>query len=263
MKDYCNERWRETLAHNGLVDFQAIWQFEADWFEPPNRRRGGWSGVSRCELTHPDGTPRVIFLKRQENHGTPTFWHPFRGEPTYAREFRRIMNYRQAAIPALEPVYFAMRRVGGDDRAILITEELSGYSSLEKQVCRWWQDGAPPRAERLRVLLAVAALMRDMHARGLQHSCFYPKHIFTRREADGNISVRVIDLEKSRWRPFKILCALRDLYALHCLSPYWSRSDRLRFLKAYLQVSRLTPYGKWLWRKVAQRAARKRRRIDE
>ena len=198
MKDFINDRWRPILVHNGLSDFGALWQLKADWFEAPNHRRGGWSGVSRCELALPGGGTRAIFLKRQENHKARLWTHPLRGAPTFLREFRHIQHYRACGIPTLEPVYFAMHKVGKDERAILVTEELTGFVSMEDRVLRWLKDGAPARPMRLRMLQAVAALLRDMHAHGIQHNCYFPKHVFTRINDDGSVDARVIDLEKSR-----------------------------------------------------------------
>lgn len=259
MQDYVNERWRAILAHNGLSGFDDLWKLEARWFEEPNRRRGGWSGVSRCELALPDGGTRAIFLKRQENHPTFSWRHPIIGMPTFEREFDRIVHYRACGIPTLEPVYFGTRQDGQDQRAILATEELTGFVSMEDRVQRWLRNGAPPRAVRLRLLGAVAALLRKMHDHGIQHNCFFPKHVFTRINEDGSVDARVIDLEKSRWRPARTICALRDLYSLVRPSLCWSRSDRLWFLKAYLRIEHLTPYAKWLWRHIEARSLRKNR----
>ena len=259
MKDFITEPWRSILAYNGLSDFESIWMLEAKWFEEPNHRRGGWSGVSRCELNLPNGGSAAIFLKRQENHGTPSWQHPVQGVPTFLREFNRIMNYRSKGIPTLEPVYFGTRRVGKDQRAILITEELSGFVSLEDRVQFWLKEGAPPRRERRCILGAVAMLLHDMHAHGIRHSCFFPKHVFTRLNADNSVEARVIDLEKSRWRPLKTLCAMRDLYSLSRFSSCWSRSDRVWFFKEYLKISHLTRYAKWLWRNIETRSLKKNR----
>lgn len=241
------------------MDFDALWQREAAWFEPPNQRRGGWSGVARCELELPDGTKRAIFLKRQENHGTFSWRHPVKGIPTFLREFRKIMHYRACGIPSLDPVYFAMRKIAGGHRAILATEELSGFMSMEDRAQRWLISGAPQKKVRRRYLQAVADLLNKMHAHGIQHNCFFPKHVFTRLNPDGTVDARVIDLEKSRWRPVKTLSARRDLYSLVRQSLHWSRTDRLWFFKAYLGISRLTPYAKWLWRDIEVRSHRKNR----
>lgn len=259
MKVFINERWRSILAYNGLSDFDALWELEADWFEEPNFRRGGWSGVSRCELNLPDGGTSAIFLKRQENHRARLWSHPVKGAPTFLREFRHIMHYRKCGIPTLDPVYFAMRKVGKDHRAILVTEELTGFVSMEDRVQQWLKDGAPSRGVRLTMLGAIAKLLRGMHAHGIQHNCFFPKHVFTRVNTDGTVDVRVIDLEKSRWRPSKTVCAIRDLYTLNYHSLCWSRTDRLWFFRSYLELGRLTSFAKWLWRTVTARSVRKGR----
>lgn len=259
MKDFISDHWRQILAYNGLSDFDALWHHQADWFEEPNKRRGGWSGVSRCELALPGGGTKAIFLKRQENHGTFSFRHPMSGTPTFLREFRRIQHYQHCGIPTLEVVYFAMRRTRKNHRAILATEELTGFTSMEDRVQHWLQEGAPERTIRLRYLRSVAELLRKMHDRGIQHNCFFPKHVFARFGQDGKVETRVIDLEKSRWRPHGSICARRDLYSLNHHSLCWSRSDRLWFFKAYLKIDHLTPFAKWLWRHIAARSKRKKR----
>lgn len=259
MEDYINNAWRDVLRHNGVGDFDALWNVDVGWFEPPNQRRGGWSGVSRLELSLPDGTTCALFLKRQENHGTFSWRHPIKGIPTFLREFRKIMHYRACGIPSLEPVYFAVRRIPGGHRAILATEELSGFVSMEDLARHWIANGAPPKPVRRRYLEATARLLGMMHGRGIQHNCFFPKHVFVREEANGTVEARVIDLEKSRWRPSKTLSARRDLYSLVRQSLCWSRTDRLWFFKEYLQIARLTPYAKWLWRDIESRSYKKDR----
>jgi hypothetical protein len=258
MADFANDAWRAVLARNGLDGFDALWNLEAPWFEPPNQRRGGWSGVARCELEDADGERRAVFLKRQENHKTFSWLHPFKGIPTFLREFRLILRYRAGGVPTLDPVYFAMRPTDAGHRAILMTVALDGFVPLDAYVAGW-QASRPAPAERRRVLAAVADLTRRIHACRIQHNCYYPKHVFVRVGPDGAVEARVIDLEKSRWRPLALICALRDLDTLNRHAPEWRRGERLFFLKAYLRQERLTSYGKWLWRKLAARAASKRR----
>ncbi|NJD35701.1 MAG: hypothetical protein FIA96_12870 [Betaproteobacteria bacterium] len=196
-------------------------------------------------------------MKRQENHKTFSWRQPIKGIPTFLREFRLIMLYKASGIPALEPVYFAMRTIDGGHRAILMTEELSGFASMESHVQAWLQNGFPPRGDRRKYLEAVAELSGRIHESKIQHNCYYPKHIFARMNPDGRVEARVIDLEKSRRRPLSLLCTLRDIDTLNRHAPEWSRSDRLLFLKSYLRIDRLTPYAKWLWRRLAARALAK------
>jgi len=263
MNDFIDEHWRPILAHNGLLSFDALWTLDAEWYEEPNQRRGGWSGVSRCELALPGGGTTAIFLKRQENHGTFSWRHPQQGIPTFLREFRKILHYLAKGIPTLDPVYFAMRQASTGHRAILATAELSGFLSMDTRVQQWLNNGVPPRKERLAHLQAVANLLRTMHMHGIQHNCFFPKHVFTRLRPDGSIEARVIDLEKSRWRPFFLICALRDMATLNRHAPGWSRTDRLWFFKHYLGIVRLTPFSKWLWRRIEKRVRRKSHALSD
>ncbi len=256
MRDFIAADWKSTLEAGGLADFEALWKLETDWFEPPNQRRGGWSGVARFALRRPDGSRISFFLKRQQDHLHRDLLHPV-GEPTFAREWRNIQAYRQAGIPTLEPVYYAERRQEGHRRAILISLELTGYRSLQEILADWRLYGSPPWPERRALLQAVADLVRAMHARHLQHNSLYPKHVFLK--ADGpHWLARVIDLEKSKRRWRRQDCQVRDLSTLTRYAEGFSRSDRLRFYLFYRSEPGLTPKGKRLLRLVLRDVEKKR-----
>jgi len=38
-------KWQAMLRAAGLLNIESVVEREFDWFEAPNRRRGGWSGV--------------------------------------------------------------------------------------------------------------------------------------------------------------------------------------------------------------------------
>ena len=71
------------IKHKNKYDFDTIWQLDTDWFEPPNHRRGGWSGVVKYVLETTHGAIDV-FIKRQENHVSKTLLHPFKGQMSRA-----------------------------------------------------------------------------------------------------------------------------------------------------------------------------------
>ncbi|MGB9499106.1 MAG: hypothetical protein ACKVE4_05020 [Dissulfuribacterales bacterium] len=50
-----SQKWETILDDAGLLDIEAVMRREFDWFETPNQRRGGWSGVSRIVL-NPDAS---------------------------------------------------------------------------------------------------------------------------------------------------------------------------------------------------------------
>jgi len=256
MNDFLSEDWRAVFEYNDMKSFQDFWEYEAEWFEEPNVRRGGWSGVMRVVLESPDDTERVIFLKRQENHVTKTIWYPFRGKMTFEIEMKAIQQLRACNIPTLKPLYFAQRTIDGDRRSILITAELKDYISLEDLTHEWDDKGWPSVAERKRIIISVANVLREMHKHKLQHNCFYAKHVLL-KFVDNDIDVRIIDLEKVKRRCLRTTATIRDLYTLSRHLGSWSATDRLRFLLVYMQIPRLNPVARKVWKKIARRTVRK------
>ena len=113
MDTYVAPEWRTVLMQNRLTDFDAWWSWPEEWFETPNRRRGGWSGVSRCTLCLPEGDAVNLFLKRQENHTCRSLRHPLRGVPTLERELANIRRCRRAGELAARPVFYASQVFSG------------------------------------------------------------------------------------------------------------------------------------------------------
>jgi len=254
MKDYCPENWQEILRYNYLDSFDAIWQLQADWFEPPNQRRGGWSGVVRIELKLPDGGVEAVFVKRQENHTRRTVRHPLWGEPTITSEIRNILALQEAGVPTLEPAYYGQRKVDGKRRAVLATCELQGFRSLSQVIQAWDESGWGDSVKERRELIKISAkTVRRMHSNRLVHNALHPKHLFVRFSETGQPDVRLIDLEKMRRTITPTRAARRDLDSLNRRSMLWSRTDRLRFLKAYLETGDLSREGRSFWRYLAQK----------
>jgi len=256
MRDYIADDWRDVLQANNLNGFSDWWALEADWFEEPNIRRGGWSGVSRISLTGPGGGERLLFLKRQEDHVLRTFMHPLRGIPTFAREMKNIQALQAANVPALTPVYFAQRTVDGKQRAILVTEALEGFVPLG-DVDR----NALSLQSRNQLLANVASVVRQLHDHKLVHNCLYPKHLFVRGGEKG-FEVHLIDLEKARSSWSRDRAMFRDLDTLNRHGVDWTRSARLRFLKAYLGEN---DAGQWrrIWQRLASRQQERQSRAKK
>ncbi len=251
MDDYINPQGRGLLERNGLASFDALWGLEAEWLEPPNRCRGGWSGVARIELDGGSGTTEVLFLKRQEGHTRRSLRHPL-GEPTFAAEMGAILALEAAGIPSMDAIFYGQRRVGGRQRAILLTRELRGFLPLDVQMQRWQQAGwADSLRQRRELIKAVADTLYLLHQSRLVHNALYPKHIFVSVPERGAPKVCLIDLEKMR----RTLCvehaARRDLDSLNRRAEIWSWADRMRFLQRYSRQSPLGSAGRRLWRRLA------------
>ena len=257
MNEFVAGAWEEVLFAAGLGGFEALWDLEADWFEPPNRDRGGWSGVMRIELPVPGEGSAGMFVKRQENHLVRTPRHPL-GEPSCAVEMRNLQVLQRVGVPSLEPVYFGQRKEAGKRRAILMTRELGGFRSLDEWAAEWQAAGwGRSVGLRRRIIVECATMLSRLHRAGLVHNALYPKHIFVHLDGNGQIDMRLIDLEKMRRRRGLARRTMRDLDSLNRRSPLWSRTDRLRFLKAYLGVVRLDAAGRTTWWRLARANQRK------
>ena len=258
MKHYISPGWKSLFLEAGL-DFDSLWGMDLPALDEPNTGRGrnGWSAVSRFTLKQPGGGKAELIIKRQQNHFSRTPGHPFRGVPTFQKEMVNILRYREAGVPALEPVYFARRRAGGGIRAILVTRYLEGYTALDDLTRRWQERGRPDRAVLNRIIRALAVPVRKIHEAGFQHNCLYPRHLLLRMEGD-DVRVKVIDLEKNKRRPFGDERRVRDLESLHRRTAGWSRTDRLRFFLAYAGVDRLDQRSRRLCRRILKRNRKKR-----
>jgi len=252
------------LCAHGLADFEALWRVPADAVDVPNTGRGGVSWVCRLEL---DGMS--YYLKRQCGHLTRSVRAPW-GEPTFAREWRNIQRYRRLGIDTLEVAFFGVqgggyvaRRNTTQPRAILLTRALTGFDDLASFLACWQ---SLPDATRQHIVRACAAFARRLHAAGLKHGCFYPKHIFLRETSDG-WQVRVIDLEKTRalwpWRRDRIA----DIEPLIRRASAWNDADVQVFLTTYLGGNHLggnhlggnSDLDYWRARLAARRRARQQR----
>lgn len=245
---------REVLRRNCLDSFEALWDLKLS--DAPSTARGaGWSSVHRLELEDANGRRQAFYLKRQENHLTRSVSHPL-GECTFRREFRSIQAYAHQGIPALEVALFAESSRSGCRRAILLTRALDAYEPMDSWFKRWHQLAARDRGDLIR---ASAALIRALHAAGKVHNRLYPKHIFLKLDGDG-AGARLIDLERTRSAYWGERDRVRELTSLLLRSERTSRTQRLRFLLAYLGLPRLNAEARRFFRRVDARYQSRRAR---
>lgn len=194
-------------AHNGKAercmaerDFDYWWYVPGDWVEPPNERRNGWSGMLRVK-----GESGTLYVKRQRNHLCRTLAHPF-GWPTASREWHYLNRLRELGLRAPVPVFHGARRGAKGLEAVVVTEELSGYTDLSQQT-----ELSPERYAAL--ASRIGACLGVLHRARLQHSCLYDKHVMVRWDGDSP-DVALIDLEKMRPRLRARAAAKHDLEQL-------------------------------------------------
>ncbi|THF63567.1 InaA protein [Pseudothauera nasutitermitis] len=196
----CEEADLSHSIHT-ISDFEYWWSLPGDWVEPPNERRGGWSGVVRAEVNG-----RILYIKRQLNHLYRNLRHPF-GHPTVSREWHYLCALESLGIPAPRPVFHQARRTRGGVEAVLATEALDGYRAMS-------EFGSLPTEQRVLLARKLGTLLGRLHRARLQHSCLYDKHVMIRPNGEGELDVALLDLEKMRPRLTRNRAARHDLSQL-------------------------------------------------
>lgn len=185
-----------SLATAGPIsDFERWWDSEGQWVEPPNQRRDGESGVQLLQQGD-----KLLYCKRQHGHLYRTLRHPL-GKPTVLREIQAYQALSTLGINTPRMVYGSARKLKGQWQALLVTEALQGFVSLEQ-----WYNTADCHPFSQSILRQLALTLARLHRARWQHGCCYPKHIFVRLQPDaGGIpqaDIALLDLEKCRrrWR---------------------------------------------------------------
>ncbi len=188
-------------------DFDHWWTRQGEWVEEANQRRGGSSGVQILPALV-EGGP-LLYSKRQTGHLYRSLRHP-RGRPTILRELDAYQALAGLGIRVPVLVFAGARHQQGEWQALLVTEALTGFVSLDQ-----WYATHPDALLRSRVIAQTASMLASLHRARWQHGCCYPKHIFVRTGTDTRneevVEVALLDLEKCRrrWRPAS--AAARDM----------------------------------------------------
>lgn len=252
MTTFIAEQHLELLEKHKLAGFEQLWRYEGTWFEPPNRERGGWSGVNFIELIDAKNNQSGFYLKRQQSFTRRTLCHPVAGEPTFVREFEVMQHLKQHDVATPVAVFFANKNA----QAILLTEALEGYVSLEHWLIS--NSGLNDVLRTRNLIRELAREVNNLHQAHVQHRSLYPKHLFVKEE-NKTFTVALIDFEKSRITTFISYFRLADLITLNYRTHDLSRSQRLYFFKEYFKIDRLTPWHKFLCRYIYKKSLQKSR----
>jgi len=261
-----NDAFIPILQDNGLVDFASVFRYDAgERLDKANI--GAWRERHRVELAGFDGRRRTLYLKRY--HRPPLGRQLHRILLERARrssawwEWRNIQRLAVAGIPTLTPVACGEKMRGViERRSFIVTDAVPG-ESLE----RWVPEHLGPSGDvdwrtRRHLVRQLARLVRAMHRARLIHRDLYLSHIFISHNRDGQPVFRLIDLQRVfrprwRWRRWQV----KDLAALHYSTPAECipATERIRFLRRYLGVRRLSPQHKALIRSILARTRRTER----
>lgn len=175
------------------------------------------------------------------------------------RELANLQRVAALGVPCPEPL------VAGADRrhpchSLLAVRELDGFIPLHQFIpSRFAQtESSSKRLMRRELTLRLADIARRLHAAKLYHCDFYLCHFFLRESPLGpaGFDLVLIDLMRlkhswlSRWQ-------VKDLAQLLFSSdlPGVTRTDRLRFFKHYLGLSRLDAAARRLLRRIQRKAS--------
>ncbi len=223
---------------NHLSEFSQLWSIDAPWFEEPNHRRNGWSGVIKYAIKDQAGQPVQLFIKRQENHNCRTLLHPIKGIPTFRREYFNLKRLHEKKVPSLSHLYYGERILKGKMQSILITASLEGFQSFEELFSKKNSNSrAMSESATLKIMQAAGENTRKLHDAGFRHGSLYPKHFFAQINNE-EVDVRLIDLEKLKWYPFRYLVRFNDLSRIIRRRKPVKKEAIQHFINTYLQ------YGK-------------------
>jgi hypothetical protein len=201
----------KRIGNSVPTDFDEWWNAPGEWVEEPNQRRNGWSGMMRLRIG-----ARLYYIKKQCNHLFRSLRHPF-GWPTAIREYQNILTLKALVLIVPEPVFHGARRNANGFEALLVTEELSGFSALNDQTGL----DLPARETLAREVGRILGILHNAH---LQHSCLYGKHVMARWQ-DAMPEIALIDLEKLRRPVLPWRAARHDLEQLKRHQFIWSESE--------------------------------------
>ena len=218
-----------STSLEGLNTFDRWWAQPGEWVEPPNQRKVGESGVQRLRSS----AGPLLYSKRQIGQLYRTPLYPV-GRPTVLRELQALRALKRLGIKVPEVVYGAAQKIAGEWHALLVTEALEGFSSLEQ----WYADEGARRwglALHQQMLQQLALILARLHLSGWQHGALYPKHIFIRVHASEGprVEIALLDLAKCRRRFSRYAASRGDLQQLSRHRRPLGNSDWRVFIEAY------------------------------
>lgn len=246
--------WLPRLRQLGLDDFEAFWRLPRDWVDEPNREGEGWSGVTRHTFASEGAGALSLYLKRQENFFMKKSLLRVLGITSLMQEERNFARLARAGVEAAPKLAFGVRRVGRNIQCLLALQALDDYISLDHLI-QDWQTLPWTLAKKRQAAGALAQVVARLHEHHFEFSALYPKHIFFHRlwfrdEAAGAVPVRLIDLERVKWRWSRATCARNDLEKLNRYCAALPSTLRLAFYQAYRGIQTLGPSDKRFLRQL-------------
>jgi heptose I phosphotransferase len=244
----------EALKKNDLLDFDRVMSMPETRTVKhaiPERKTGTFSFDQ-------EGKTVCAYLKR---HFLLSFWKYFQERIRFASkktafdEFSNILAFHQAGLPTMIPVAAGKRagKVIGSE-SFLITKGIKDCVTLETYAESCLK--TKTFTEKTELIKKTALLSRKMHQRGFNHRDFYLCHLLIGTEENNRDELFIVDLHRvdirkkvpERW-------IIKDLAALNysAKSKNITRTDKLRFLKYYLSIGKISKQDKLFVLKIIKK----------
>lgn len=265
--------WRERMGAWRLPSLEVLLDQPPDAANWPGTweplRKEGLAGRERWRWTLHDAQGSSIctlYLKRYARTPLRSQWDRcWRQSPrlsTAAWEYLQAEQLHWTHVPAARAVAYAQRMRGPLEQSSVVLLESAAGDGLDRAWQRLsglgsgWTDG-PGRHE---VARRLARFIAAFHGTGLCHRDLYLCHVFADFEDGGARPPRfaLIDLARAhRPRWFRTRWVVKDLAQLDASARQVgaSRSDRLRFLYAYLNLQSGAPRLRYFARRIARKSS--------
>lgn len=240
-------RW-EALSKPGLGGrMRWHWALPAD--APPDRPEDGDSLFVKC-YRHSSLREQWDRILRQSPRHSRAFW-----------EFEQCRRLAQASIDAPAPVGFVEEMSGQLERRSAVLLGRVAGDALDRFWTAAVAEGAPITHGRARHDLTrrLGRFVAAFHGTGLCHRDLYLCHVFIAASPayDAPPRFALIDLARAhqpRWRRMRWI--IKDLAQLDASAQQVgaSRTDRVRFLLAYLGLQAGAPRVRWYARRVVRKS---------
>lgn len=210
------------------------------------------------------GGPANVFVKRYryelfEHRIKQMFRGTLFGKSRARREFEFLTNMRLRQVPTVRPIAYGDNYGRAFLRAsFVITEGTAGFQSLDMFALHAIRHNPLTRSKRRRLTQGLATTIRNMHDAGIRHGGLYLRNILVREETDGEYDFLLIDPDthgRLRASPVPEADAVADLSeVVSSAMALGQRTGLTTLMKAYFQVSTLTPHQKKLTAQIMAHA---------
>ncbi len=260
----------ESLTKPGLSPWRDRIRLTLTFDDPPDEPR---AFPARRDVGSSPPEPRVSPARRDANARTQrtVYLKRFTDPPREAS--REVRRSRTGASTVAGVEWALLNRLASEGiacpRPIAVGEELTGSRELRSALLsegvpgrsleRWMSERDTPDRPMIRRLIGPTAdFVARFHGRGYIHRDLYLSHLFFDPDATPERSLHLIDLARVIHPPRgRLRWIVKDLAALNFSTPVHlvSNTDRLRWLKRYLRVSKLDRSGRRLVYRVIGKTA--------